>query len=70
MEEIAKAFGLLDILVDCAGITSIVLFKNLDGLAEVMWDKMIAVNVKGIFFCSRAVSRVVQRDNSVYRTRR
>ncbi len=58
-EEIAKVFGRLDILVNNAGTTSVVPFKNLDGLTEEMWDKMFAVNVKGIFFCSRAVSRIM-----------
>jgi 3-oxoacyl-[acyl-carrier protein] reductase len=64
MEEIARVFGRLDILVNCAGTTSMVPFKNLDGLTEEMWDKMFAVNVKGIFFCSRAASRVMLAKGS------
>ena len=49
-----EEFGRLDILVNNAGITAFVPYENLDDLTEEIWDRLIAVNLKGVFFCSRA----------------
>jgi 3-oxoacyl-[acyl-carrier protein] reductase len=48
-------FGSVDVLVNNAGITHFVDYRDLEGLSEDMWDRILAVNVKGVFFCSRAV---------------
>src|SRR4030042_249951 len=58
VEEVAKTFGRLDILVNSAGNTTMVPFKNLEGLTEEAWDRMYAVSVKGVFLASRAGARV------------
>jgi 3-oxoacyl-[acyl-carrier protein] reductase len=62
--QVGKDFGRLDILVNSAGTTSVVPFKNLEGLTEEMWDSAFAVNVKGTFFCSRAAGRVMVPQGS------
>ena len=49
-----KEFGRLDILVNNAGITAFVPYESLDDLTEEIWDRLIAVNLKGVFFCCRA----------------
>ncbi|MDH5200269.1 MAG: glucose 1-dehydrogenase [Candidatus Bathyarchaeota archaeon] len=49
-------FGSVDVLVNNAAITYFVNFADLDALTEEMWDRILAVNVKGVFFCSRAVA--------------
>jgi 3-oxoacyl-[acyl-carrier protein] reductase len=48
-------FGSVDVLVNNAAITRFIDFRDLDGLGEDVWDRILAVNVKGVFFCSRAV---------------
>jgi 3-oxoacyl-[acyl-carrier protein] reductase len=48
-------FGSVDVLVNNAAVTHFVDFRDLDGMTEEMWDHIMAVNVKGVFFCSRAV---------------
>jgi 3-oxoacyl-[acyl-carrier protein] reductase len=48
-------FGSVDVLVNNAAVTHFVDFRDLEGLTEEMWDHILAVNVKGVFFCSRAV---------------
>jgi NAD(P)-dependent dehydrogenase (short-subunit alcohol dehydrogenase family) len=59
--ETVKQFGGLDILVNNAGIlfTAPVLETT-----EEMWDKLLAVNVKGLFFCAAAAAREMIKRKS------
>ncbi len=50
------AFGSIEVLVNNAATTAFVNFADLDGLTEEMWDRILAVNLKGPFFCCRAVA--------------
>ncbi len=59
VERIVERFGRLDILVNNAATTVMVPFKNLDGITEEAWDRVFDVNVKGVFFCSRAAAKVM-----------
>ena len=59
IEGVIREWGRLDILVNNAGTTKFVDHKDLDGLTAEAWDRMLAVNVKGTFFCSRAAARVM-----------
>jgi NAD(P)-dependent dehydrogenase (short-subunit alcohol dehydrogenase family) len=47
-------YGRLDVLVNNAGITAQV---NLTDLTEEEWDRIFAINVRGMFLCSRAAGR-------------
>lgn len=49
-----KQFGRLDVLVNNAGTTKFVAHADLEGLDGEDWDKILGVNLKGSFFCSRA----------------
>ncbi|MGH8004160.1 MAG: 3-oxoacyl-[acyl-carrier-protein] reductase [Limisphaerales bacterium] len=56
VNKTVEAFGSVDILVNNAGITK-------DGLlfrmSEGDWDKVMAVNLKGVFLATKAASRVM-----------
>ena len=52
--KVVKTLGRLDILVNNAATTRFVLPTDLEGMTEELWDKILDVNVKGTFFCSRA----------------
>ncbi len=54
VERTAQAFGRLDILVNNAGTTTAVPHEKLEDLTEEIWDRTLAVNTKGTFFCCRA----------------
>ena len=54
-KQVVESFGAIDILVNCAGTTVFVDFKDLAGLKESDWDRIFAVNVKGPFLCAQAV---------------
>ena len=55
VEKVASNFGRIDYLVNNAGITKQLPFKDLEAATSEVWDSLFAVNVKGTFFCSRAV---------------
>jgi 3-oxoacyl-[acyl-carrier protein] reductase len=52
VEAAVSGFGRVDILVNNAGIT---MPKGPLETAEVEWDRVLAVNLTGVFLCSRAV---------------
>src|ERR1051326_6076230 len=60
IEQVMREWGRLDVLVNNAGMTFFVEHEDLDGLTEEMWDRMLAVNLKGVFFCCRAAARVMK----------
>ena len=51
-----EQFARLDILVNNAGTTRFVPLPQLDDLDDDIWDRIMAVNVKGAFYCSRAAA--------------
>ncbi len=53
VKEIADHYGHIDILVNCAGV------NRREGLADVdekTYDKMMSINLKGVFFMSQTVA--------------
>lgn len=56
IKETIKNFGKLDILVNNAGITKDMLLLR---MTEEEFDKVIAVNLKGVFNCTKEASRAM-----------
>ena len=54
IDTAVKEFGRLDILVNNAGTTSFIPHPDLDAVKDEDWDRIMAVNVKGTFQCTRA----------------
>lgn len=59
--ETQKTFGRIDILVNNAGITRDNLILR---MKEDEWDKVLAVNLKGIFNCTKAVARYMLKQRA------
>lgn len=55
-DEVFTTFGKIDVLVNCAGICS---GTSIADMTEDEWDATLAVNLKGLFFLSKAVSRAM-----------
>lgn len=51
--DIAREFGKIDVLVNNAGIAGV--NKPTHEVTEEEWDKVMDVNVKGVFFCTKHV---------------
>lgn len=56
VRKTVDAFGGVDILINNAATTYFVPFDDLEGMKEEMWDRILAVNLKGVFFCCRAAA--------------
>jgi 3-oxoacyl-[acyl-carrier protein] reductase len=54
IQEIRRAFGRLDVLINNAGTTAPWKPKDLDSLSLEDWDRVFAVNVRGLFQVTRA----------------
>jgi NAD(P)-dependent dehydrogenase (short-subunit alcohol dehydrogenase family) len=58
-EEMARktieAFGRIDVLINNAAVFGQLELKPFDQIPVAEWDKVMAVNVKGLFLCARAV---------------
>jgi 3-oxoacyl-[acyl-carrier protein] reductase len=53
VESTMRDFGHIDILVNNAGI---MYPTGIDDISEEEWDEILDVNLRGVFFCSQAVS--------------
>lgn len=49
--DVRRTWGKIDILVNNAGISGV--NKPTDEIREEEWDRLMAVNVKGVFFCTK-----------------
>lgn len=61
IQEIINTYGRIDVLVNNAGITRDTLLMR---MKEQDWDAVINTNLKGIFNCTKAVSRYMLKQKS------
>lgn len=55
VEQIVQAWQRIDVLVNNAGTTRFIDHRQLDALTDEIWDEILGVNLKGAFYCCRAV---------------
>lgn len=61
IDRVLAEFGRLDVLVNNAGMSP--LYKSLPEVSEPLWDKVIAVNLKGPFRLSVLAAEVMNRGD-------
>lgn len=59
MVQEASSLGHIDILVNNAGT---VVRKPVEELSEEEWDRMLDVNLKGVFLCSKAIAPIMIKN--------
>ena len=59
VEACRTQFGGLDTLVNCAGIFA---FLSLDETREEDWDRLIDINLKGVFLCCQAAAPLLRES--------
>ena len=60
-EQAMQEFGRIDILVNNAGITRDKLILR---MSEEDWDAVVDTNLKGAFFCTKAVARIMLKQEA------
>lgn len=60
MTSVNKEFGKIDVLVNNAGIVGTT--KPTHEISEEEWDRLMTINVKGVFFCTKHVIPYLQKN--------
>ena len=60
LEKVKRTFGRLDVLVNNAGTTAAWKPKDLESLSLEEWDRVFAVNVRGLFQVTRAAAPLLK----------
>jgi NAD(P)-dependent dehydrogenase (short-subunit alcohol dehydrogenase family) len=62
VDETLRRFGRVDVLVNNAAVFASLKPQRFDDIPETEWDRVMAVNVKGIWNCVRAVTPAMRRQ--------
>jgi NAD(P)-dependent dehydrogenase (short-subunit alcohol dehydrogenase family) len=62
--KVAETFGKIDILVNNAAVYGTIVRKPFEEISVEEWDKLYAVNVRGIFLCVKAVAPYMKKQQS------
>src|SRR5688572_30569396 len=62
LAEVDRSFGRLDVLINNAGTTASWKPKDLDSLSLEDWDRVFAVNVRGLFQVTRASVPLLKKN--------
>ncbi|KRE93365.1 3-ketoacyl-ACP reductase [Paenibacillus sp. Soil766] len=60
VRSIEHLLGYVEVLVNNASITHHIPLPDLDAVTEDIWDVLFDVNVKGMFYCARAVAPMMK----------
>ena len=60
--EVEDRYGRLDVLVNNAG--SLIERRSFSEMTEDLWDRVISVNLKSVYLCSKAVLPMMKRQGS------
>ncbi|MFD1953080.1 SDR family NAD(P)-dependent oxidoreductase [Paenibacillus thailandensis] len=62
VDAAAQRYGAVDVLVNNASITRHIPLDDLESANDEAWDELFQVNVKGMFYCARAVAAWMNKN--------
>ncbi|CAH1195448.1 3-oxoacyl-[acyl-carrier-protein] reductase FabG [Paenibacillus allorhizoplanae] len=62
VRSIEHLLGTVDLLVNNASMTHHIPLPDLEAVTEVIWNELFDVNVKGMFYCARAVAPMMKSN--------
>ena len=62
--KVAETYGRIDILINNAAVYGTIVRKPFEQITVEEWDKLYAVNVRGIFLCVKAVAPYMKAQRS------
>ncbi|REK34737.1 MAG: SDR family NAD(P)-dependent oxidoreductase [Planctomycetota bacterium] len=62
VDRVQSEFGRLDVVVNNAGTTYFIEHQLLEEMTEEKWDRILAVNLKGPFFVTRAAAPLLKKS--------
>ncbi|MGD0624619.1 MAG: SDR family NAD(P)-dependent oxidoreductase [Thermodesulfobacteriota bacterium] len=62
VQRVLREYGRIDILVNNAGICQVV--PSVEEIKEEDWDRVLAVNLKGVFLCAKAVMGIMKKQKA------
>lgn len=60
-----ETFGSVDVLVNNAGFTKVIPYRDLDAATDEIWDRIWRTNVMGTWYMSRAAAKVMTSGSSI-----
>jgi len=64
MRQVEGEFGRLDALINNAGWTQRVAHEKLEELTEDIWNQTLDVNLRGVFYCTRAAAPMLRKQEN------
>lgn len=64
VDDVVKRFGSLDILINDAAYNKAIAFKDLDGLTDEEWTKIMAINLTGPMMLHKAVAPIMKKQGA------
>lgn len=64
VEQLTRTFGTVNLLVNNASTTRYIPMDDLEAADDEAWDELYGVNVKGMFFCARAVAPYMKKSGA------
>jgi 3-oxoacyl-[acyl-carrier protein] reductase len=65
VRETVAELGRLDILINNAGVTSVIPHNDLEAVTEEDWDKLLMINLRGPFYTTRAAVKALRASRGV-----
>lgn len=63
IQKVVAYYGNIHFLINNASITKQIELSDFDAVTDDIWDRLIDVNVKGMFYCARAVAPYMKKNN-------